>query len=192
MEKTPTLIVTTPDSDPLTFELRGERVGLGREVDNQIQIDVKEVSSCHCEFRKGDAGYELVDLGSTNGTRVNGKIVQTRELADGDRILLGETVAAHFVILAEGESATPAAVAGGEEESKAAAAYTKMDDKLQSIAANIAAKEAVLIDPVIELAERDKLTVDQLGFNLKYCSEWPKVRSFIFISASNQPKHVLD
>ena len=37
--------------------------------------------------------------------------------------------------------------------------------------ADIAAKEAVLIDPVIELAERDKLTVDQLGFNLKYFSK---------------------
>ena len=80
MDKIPTLIVTPPDSDPITFELRGERVGLGREVDNQIQVDVGAVSSCHCEFRKTGDGVELADLGSTNGTRVNGKKIEKQLL----------------------------------------------------------------------------------------------------------------
>lgn len=142
MDKIPTLIVTIPDSDPTTFELSGERVGLGREIDNQIQVDVGAVSSCHCEFRKTPTGIEIVDLKSTNGTRVNGKKIESHTLVDGDRLLLGETVGAHYVELAEGGSVKPAAIAGGAEENKAAAAYTKMDEKLQSITADIVAKEA--------------------------------------------------
>ena len=40
-----------------------------------------------------DGTYTLTDLGSTNGTRLNGQTIQTRELADGDRITIGTTVA---------------------------------------------------------------------------------------------------
>lgn len=141
MEKTPTLIVSIPDSEPTTFELRGDRVGLGREVDNQIQVNSGAVSSCHCEFRKTDAGYQIADLDSTNGTRVNGKKITAQALADGDRILLGETVAVHFVELAVGQSVEAAALAGCDDSNKAAASYTKMDEKLQSIEADIAVKE---------------------------------------------------
>jgi pSer/pThr/pTyr-binding forkhead associated (FHA) protein len=142
MEKTPTLIVSIPESAPTTFELRGDRVGLGREVDNQIQVNSGAVSSCHCEFRKTDAGYEIADLESTNGTRVNGKKITAQALGDGDRILLGETVAVHFVELAVGQSVEAAVLAGCDETNKAAASYTKMDEKLQSIEADIAAKES--------------------------------------------------
>ena len=37
-------------------------------------------------------------------------------------------------------------------------------------------KEAVLIDPVIELAERDANSLNDLGLNLKYCSKTPSIR----------------
>ena len=45
----------------------------------------------HAQIRATD-GRTLTDLGSTNGTRLNGQTVQTRELADGDRITIGSTV----------------------------------------------------------------------------------------------------
>ncbi len=142
MDKLPTLIVTPPGESALTFELKGERIGLGREADNQIQIEIDQISSNHCEFRRRETGYELIDLSSTNGTRVNGKKIAVHELADGDRIFIGETVPAHFVELAEGEAPPEATGEGDEEQNKAATTYVKMDEKLQSIEATIAEKEA--------------------------------------------------
>ena len=135
------LIVSGPDAEPKLYELRGERVGLGRELDNQIRLKLNEVSSSHCEFRRLAAGgYEVVDLDSTNGTRVNGKTVESRVLADGDRLLIGEVVAVHFVELAEGESPVDVAVEAGAEGQKAAAAYSQMDKKLQAMEDDIEAK----------------------------------------------------
>ncbi|MFT5110647.1 MAG: pSer/pThr/pTyr-binding forkhead associated (FHA) protein, partial [Pseudoalteromonas tetraodonis] len=139
------LIVSVPDAESTLFELRGDRIGVGRELDNQIQIKINEVSSSHCEFRKlDDGGYEVVDLDSTNGTRVNGKQIEKHTLVDGDRLLLGEMVPAHFVELAEGEKPADVAVEAGEGGKKAAAAYTQMDEKLQSIEADIAVKASEL------------------------------------------------
>ena len=127
------LIVSIPDEQPVLYELRGERVGIGRELDNQIRLKLNEVSSSHCEFRKIEGGgYEVVDLESTNGTRVNGKPIERQVLADGDRLLIGEVVAVHFVELAEGESPEDVAVEAGAEGQKAAVSYTQMDKKLQT------------------------------------------------------------
>lgn len=156
------LIVSVPDAEPTMFELRGDRVGLGRELDNQIRLKMNEVSSSHCEFRKLDGGgYEVVDLDSTNGTRVNGKKVQKQVLADGDRLLIGEMVPAHFVELAEGEKPVEVAVEAGEGGKQAAAAYTQMDEKLQSIEAHIEVKagelEAMQREHEAKKAEYEKL-----------------------------------
>jgi len=139
------LIVSIPDEQPVLYELRGERVGIGRELDNQIRLKLNEVSSSHCEFRKIEGGgYEVVDLESTNGTRVNGKPIERQVLADGDRLLIGEVVAVHFVELAEGESPEDVAVEAGAEGQKAAVSYTQMDKKLQTIEESIAVKSSEL------------------------------------------------
>ena len=157
------LIVSMPDAEPTLFELKGDRVGLGREVDNQICLKMDEVSSSHCEFRKvAGGGYEVVDLDSTNGTRVNGKKIEKHALVDGDRLLIGEVLPAHFVELAEGEKPAEVAVEAGEGGKKAAAAYTQMDEKLQSIEADIAAKSTELEElekeHVAKQAEYEKMS----------------------------------
>jgi predicted component of type VI protein secretion system len=145
MIKNYSLIVSVPGVDPTMFELHGDRVGLGREADNQIRLNVGEVSSSHCEFRKVEGGgYEVVDLDSTNGTRVNGKMIEKHRLVDGDRILIGESIAVHFVELAEGEKPAEVAVEAGEGGKRAAAAYTQMDEKLKSIEADIVVRASEL------------------------------------------------
>ena len=131
------VIVSTPGADPKPYELKGKRIGLGREVDNNICVVSDPVSSSHLEFQKVEQGYELVDLSSTNGTRVNGKIVQKTILEDGDRILIAETVPAHFVILAEGEKLEDATADGTPD----AAEYASMADRLDQLEANIGEKE---------------------------------------------------
>ena len=67
-------------------------VGIGRETDNGIQLLAERVSRYHARLeRHGDDGWFLLDLGSTNGTRLNGKAVTGAvRLQDGDVAAIGE------------------------------------------------------------------------------------------------------
>jgi pSer/pThr/pTyr-binding forkhead associated (FHA) protein len=67
------------------------KVVLGRSRDCDIRIGDLNASRRHAELRKDDDGYWIVDLGSMNGTLVNGKPVDRERLEDGDRITLGST-----------------------------------------------------------------------------------------------------
>lgn len=100
MAKSFSLIVTAPDSEPVHYRLTRERVTLGRAEENQIAVSVKAISAGHCEFQKTETGsYRLIDLKSTNGTRVNGQRLMDPcgvILKNGDRVLFGETVEALF------------------------------------------------------------------------------------------------
>jgi hypothetical protein len=142
------VIVTCPGQKPRQFVLKGKRIGLGRGEDNDICLDVESVSSSHLEFGKTEDGYEIKDLSSTNGTRVNGKKVETVPLVDGDRILIGETVPAHFLLLADGETWEATTAEGSAEDQKGAAEFVTMSDKLEKLEANIEEKheEAAMIE----------------------------------------------
>lgn len=72
-------------------ELAKPRVILGRSKEADIRVPDQNVSRRHAEVRLEDDGYWVVDLGSMNGTIVNGKRVDRARLADKDRILLGST-----------------------------------------------------------------------------------------------------
>jgi len=77
----------------------GQRVALGEHVttvgrlpESTISINDTNVSRNHAEIRTGSAAYVAVDLGSTNGTMVNGvRIVGEQRLNDGDIISFGST-----------------------------------------------------------------------------------------------------
>jgi hypothetical protein len=75
---------------PRTFALRGERSRLGALASNDVTIDGPDVSRVHAEIRREGDGYVLVDLGSTNGTRLNGAAITSSPLRPGDRIGIGE------------------------------------------------------------------------------------------------------
>ena len=74
-----------------THALEGAKVVLGRSKDSDIQVEDANVSRRHAELRREGATWWLVDLGSTNGTELNGKRVQRSKLDDGDTITLGAT-----------------------------------------------------------------------------------------------------
>ncbi len=77
----------------------GERVALGEHVttvgrlpESTISINDTNVSRNHAEIRTGSVAYVAIDLGSTNGTMVNGvRIVGEQRLNDGDIISFGST-----------------------------------------------------------------------------------------------------
>jgi hypothetical protein len=70
----------------------GEAVfAIGRLPDNDLVISDPKASRRHAEVRPSGNGFLLVDLQSTNGTRVNGNAVTEHILADGDLIAIGAT-----------------------------------------------------------------------------------------------------
>src|SRR5207237_10747442 len=74
------------------YDLRGGGLTLGRDSTNPIHVNDNEVSRRHAEIRQDDQGYLLVDLGSSNGSFVNGEKVSERRLVTGDRVQLGRTL----------------------------------------------------------------------------------------------------
>ena len=72
--------------------LRRETLSIGRALDNDVVIDSAEVSRHHARIEYRGPSFCIVDLGSTNGTSVNGSSIQTHELAYGDRVTMGNVV----------------------------------------------------------------------------------------------------
>jgi hypothetical protein len=71
--------------------LSGERVLVGRSRECDVTVSDPNVSRRHIELRRGDRGWTAVDLGSTNGMKVNGRRIGHAELSPGDRITIGVT-----------------------------------------------------------------------------------------------------
>src|SRR5881397_1036508 len=67
-------------------------VTVGREEGNVLRLNDERVSRFHAKIQIDDNDYILTDLESTNGTRVNGTVVQIRRLRYGDRVALGRSV----------------------------------------------------------------------------------------------------
>lgn len=72
------------------YELNQERITIGRKPDNNIQIDNLAVSGKHALIISILDDSFLEDLGSTNGTYVNGKLIKKHALKDGDVISIGK------------------------------------------------------------------------------------------------------
>ena len=75
-----------------TFALGKERVIIGRLGESDVVVNDPGVSRQHAEVRRDDDGFAISDLGSTNGTNVNGKAIGEHRLSDGDRITVGNSV----------------------------------------------------------------------------------------------------
>ena len=63
---------------------------IGRNAGADISLPDDALSGVHAAIELGLAGFRIRDLGSTNGTFVNGSQVQATDLKNGDRITLGE------------------------------------------------------------------------------------------------------
>ena len=74
------------------YDLASARLLIGRESKNDIAVHDVNASRTHAELRFEPQGvWTITDLGSTNGTLVNGREVATQPLSEGDRMTIGMT-----------------------------------------------------------------------------------------------------
>jgi pSer/pThr/pTyr-binding forkhead associated (FHA) protein len=71
------------------FPLDREVLLVGRDDTADIRIDEPLVSRAHARIERRGPRYFVIDLGSTNYTRVNGTVVSEQELKHGDEVLFG-------------------------------------------------------------------------------------------------------
>jgi hypothetical protein len=87
------LVVRTGPNPGMVYELTKEVALAGRDVTNDIVLGDAEVSRQHTRFTRSQGGIVVEDLGSTNGTFVNGeRLVAPRQLRPGDLVGMGENV----------------------------------------------------------------------------------------------------
>jgi hypothetical protein len=65
---------------------------IGREEGNLLRLNDERVSRFHAKVQQDGGDLILTDLESTNGTRVNGHVIQIRRLRIGDRVTLGRSL----------------------------------------------------------------------------------------------------
>ncbi|HEY46550.1 MAG TPA: FHA domain-containing protein [Anaerolineae bacterium] len=106
------LIVRTGPNPGMVFELTKEVTLFGRDVTNDIVLADAEVSRQHARLTHTPGGYVLEDLGSTNGSFVNGeRLIAPRTLNQGDLIGFGENVTLNFEAVSPDAAATIASPA---------------------------------------------------------------------------------
>jgi pSer/pThr/pTyr-binding forkhead associated (FHA) protein len=85
-----TITVQDKPAQPYRFQLDREVVTFGRGSDNDIVIDSASVSGKHAEMHRIKGGYELRDVGSTNGIKLGSERYQTIPLEQGTAVKIGD------------------------------------------------------------------------------------------------------
>jgi signal transduction histidine kinase len=98
----PRLYLIKGTDDGKQFELTQPVHTVGRDSGSSIRLVDTEVSRRHAEFRLVSGSYHLVDVGSANGTFVNGQPVKEAPLQPGDRIQIGQSVLLYSLRASEG------------------------------------------------------------------------------------------
>ncbi|MFM8980112.1 MAG: sigma 54-interacting transcriptional regulator, partial [Planctomycetia bacterium] len=91
------LFVKSPGKDQKVFELRGDDVVVGRDPGVDVPVEDRTLSRRHCRIYLGSDGWRVTDLGSRNGTLLNGAAILDALLAEGDHIEVGETQVGVFL-----------------------------------------------------------------------------------------------
>ncbi len=138
------LVVTTNvNGDVFELILRDSKYGIGRRHDNDLRIKETYVSGYHSEInRTADGDYQLKDLGSSNGTFLNGRRIEAPEsIKAGDFIKFGILKVA---VKEHGEDSGPKIVSLKDRPVFA----KKRDDLTSSIAAQISSADTGAAEPV--------------------------------------------
>src|SRR5688572_9288228 len=153
------------------FPIGVEPITIGRQIANMVVIDDTEASRFHCVVEKVANGYRVRDLGSRNGTKVNGHLIKVALLDQGDVVTIGKT---ELRLIASAPE--PASVGKSPATQKSQAAGRtggislkpppgEEDDVADEGGLNFLANEEYdpLADPVVEDAPSTAPVIDQNG-----------------------------
>ena len=101
------LVMRAGPSPGKMFSLSKSEITIGRDVNADVVINAAEVSRRHCRLRLDAGSYIIEDLGSTNGTFVNGqRLTGPHLLRPGEVIMLGEAVSLAYEVAQHDPNAT--------------------------------------------------------------------------------------
>lgn len=123
----PELLFTHADGHASSVQLSLEPIVVGRDADCEVTIDDPSASRRHVRFAPTSDGYIVEDLGSKNGTLVNDEPCTQRRLDDGDRVMIGSTVAIYIVAP---RSTTMGVIIADQEPRTSATRYVSGDRHL--------------------------------------------------------------
>lgn len=88
----PRIVITVPgrNPQPYRFQLDRQSVTLGRGSQNDIVVDCPSVSGRHAVMERVEGGYRLRDVGSTNGIKLDGQVLETIRLRHGLSVRIGD------------------------------------------------------------------------------------------------------
>lgn len=156
-------VVTKPASKATTFPVRLPLL-VGRSEEAKFRIQQDRVSRKHCEFFEQDGGVYLRDLGSTNGTFLNGELIETSAkvpLEPGAVVKIGSLEFRVEFDAAEAAAAPPQAVDEAEGDKTVGVADAADSEHLQIEHEAEPAQEPAEELPPILTAERPA-TADEL------------------------------
>lgn len=95
-------LIMFKDDERRDFPVKSGKVVVGRRLECDLRIPTNDVSREHCEISSNGVILKVKDLGSSNGTFVNGRRVTEAQLKAGDKLGVGPVV---FVVQIDGEPA---------------------------------------------------------------------------------------
>lgn len=133
----PKLIGVLPSGEKIEFAITRNEVEIGKAPHNHLILNEQTVSSVHAVILSRDGGYRVVDLGSSNGTRINGDALDAegRILRHGDKIQLGAAV-----LTFRNDAETPA-------NATAALSAATLDEISKRFGVTTALKQSVAVPP---------------------------------------------
>lgn len=138
------LVTKSSSGEEKEYLLTSETMTIGRKPSNDIPIDNLSISGRHAQVITILEDSFLEDLGSTNGTYVNGKLVKKHALENGDVITLGKFQITYYSGASgrDQDFEQTMIIRPGEVGMPEAAASKEIDQSMQKITAAIASEAA--------------------------------------------------
>ena len=89
---TASLLIVEGNGRGIRVQIGRQRVGIGRSSENAVRIADEEASRFHAAIQWESSQFVLLDLGSANGTLLNGTPIQREVIADGDQLQVANTL----------------------------------------------------------------------------------------------------
>jgi len=111
-------LILKEGASPVTFNLSEDVITIGRSKENNIVLKNIKSSRRHARIERIGATYQITDLGSGNGTKVNGSKIDFHTLKKGDEIKIGDAILTLKSIDDSVDAEADATDSGDEEEIK--------------------------------------------------------------------------